>query len=300
MHGLSIRVLSLLFGFALMACAGPPSAGEETREAVEDLADEGDAEALTALGQMYEKGISVARDYALAHDLYRAASEEGDPLAPFLLGGLYARGLGVAEDYAKAAHWYELGAERGNPSAMAALARLYEQGKGVPRDYAKAVALYERAAGRWRESGEYPMDSAFATGAGEGVVLTPPGGAEEGAPASAAASAGSAANVPAEGEAPPVGCLASPPLGPAPANAIHLASFRRAENAAREWRRLCALAPTLVSDLFPRIVRVDLGEEGVYHRLVAGPFPSQDAARIRCRVLRSQGQLCAVLLEPGG
>lgn len=306
MRALCAGILFLLAGPMLASCGGEPSPEEATREALEALAEDGDAGALVALGQMYEKGLSTEPDYFRAYDLYEAASEEGDALAPYRLGELYARGFGVARDYGEAARWYALAGARGNAAALVALGRLYEDGWGVRKDYAEAARLYEKAAAIWRASGDYPMDSTFAPREVLQLVAPAPAGSSAAAPLPAeqagaaddAASAGGTAAAPAKKDR-PVGCKAEPPLEPAPALGLHLASFRLPANAAEEWRRLCALEPALLGDLAPLIVRVDLGEAGVFHRLLAGPFERKEKAAARCRALEARGHFCAVLARPG-
>jgi hypothetical protein len=74
-------------------------------------------------------------------------AESGDKVAQTYVGEIYERGLGTAPDYAKAALWYQKAADQGYARAAINLGFLYEQGLGVPKDPAKALALYRKAAG---------------------------------------------------------------------------------------------------------------------------------------------------------
>jgi TPR repeat protein len=126
----------------------------KAREWYEKAAAEGEADAMVSLGELYENGQGVARDYAKASEnyakargLYEKAARKGDARAMHGLGGLYESGQGVERDYAKARDWYEKAADKGDTLAMTSLGALYINGQGVERDYAKARDWYEKAAG---------------------------------------------------------------------------------------------------------------------------------------------------------
>jgi hypothetical protein len=70
-------------------------------------AETGDAVSQTYVGEIYEKGLGLARpDYAAAARWYRKAADSGYGPAQTNLGSLYERGLGVPEDKAAALNWY--------------------------------------------------------------------------------------------------------------------------------------------------------------------------------------------------
>ena len=69
-------------------------------------AKEGDAEAQTYVGEIYEKGLGVQADYALAAEWYRKAAEQNYARAQINLGFLYEKGLGVPQDLSEAMNWY--------------------------------------------------------------------------------------------------------------------------------------------------------------------------------------------------
>jgi len=69
-------------------------------------AQTGDKEAQTYVGEIYEKGLGVAPDYAVAFVWYRKAAEQGHMRAQINLGYLYEKGLGVAKDPVQALSWY--------------------------------------------------------------------------------------------------------------------------------------------------------------------------------------------------
>jgi TPR repeat protein len=72
------------------------------------LAQEGNAEAQSGLGNMYSNGFGVARNHAQALDWYGRAAEQGHALAQFSLGYYHEHGLGVQRDLVLAYAWYSL------------------------------------------------------------------------------------------------------------------------------------------------------------------------------------------------
>lgn len=92
-------------------------------------------------------GEYVVGDAKSALELWKPVAEEGDPKAQTYVGEIYEKGVGVAPDYAQAAEWYRKAAEQGHQPAQINLGQLYEQGLGVPKDQDQAFAWYSKAAG---------------------------------------------------------------------------------------------------------------------------------------------------------
>jgi uncharacterized protein len=115
---------------------------------LQPLADQGNADAQTNLGVLYEKGQGVARDYRKAVRLYRLAAQQGHPDAQFNLGVMYYKGQGVAQGYGEAARLFRLAAEHGNAAAQSNLGFMYEKGQGVAQDFLRAHMWYSLAASR--------------------------------------------------------------------------------------------------------------------------------------------------------
>ena len=74
-------------------------------------------------------------------------AEQGDKVAQTNVGEIYEKGLGTAPDYANAAKWYQKAADQGYPRAQTNLGFLYERGLGVGKDPVAALKLYRKAAG---------------------------------------------------------------------------------------------------------------------------------------------------------
>ncbi|MGL4575672.1 MAG: caspase family protein [Burkholderiaceae bacterium] len=91
--------------------------------------------------------VSVSTNPAGALKIWLPFANEGDADAQVNVGEIYERGVGGAPDYAVAAQWYERAIAKGSVRAMVNLAALYERGAGVSRDPAKARALYRQASG---------------------------------------------------------------------------------------------------------------------------------------------------------
>ena len=69
-------------------------------------AQQGDADAQVAVGEIYQKGLGGMADHALAAQWYQKAAEQGNPRAEINLGYLYEKGLGVKQDKTAAINWY--------------------------------------------------------------------------------------------------------------------------------------------------------------------------------------------------
>lgn len=86
-------------------------------------------------------------DYASALRVWLPAAEAGDVEAMTNVGEIYERGLGTEPNYEAAHLWYSKAAEQGYARALFNLGTLYEQGLGVPQDRLQALNYYRRAWG---------------------------------------------------------------------------------------------------------------------------------------------------------
>jgi hypothetical protein len=86
-------------------------------------------------------------DYRTALNVWLPLAETGDPQAQTYVGEIFERGSGGSPDYSAAAVWYKRAADQGFRRAQTNLASLYETGRGVPQDRSRAVMLYRSAAG---------------------------------------------------------------------------------------------------------------------------------------------------------
>jgi uncharacterized caspase-like protein len=86
-------------------------------------------------------------DYKSALRVWMEAANGGDPEAMTNVGEIYERGLGGTPNYEAAVIWYQKAADKGLSRAQFDLGTLYEQGLGVEKDQLKALNLYRQAWG---------------------------------------------------------------------------------------------------------------------------------------------------------
>ncbi len=112
------------------------------------LAEQGNPDAQTGLGNMYLGGYGVERDEAAAMAWFRKAADQGHANGQLSLGGLYY----ARKEYSSAASWYRRAAEQGNAVAQIRLGRQYAEGVGLSRDYVQAFKWFTVAAQRGSDS----------------------------------------------------------------------------------------------------------------------------------------------------
>jgi TPR repeat protein len=99
-------------------------------------AEQGSIYSQMRLAGAYQFGTSgLNKDLSEAALWYRRAAEAGDPGAADILGDLYEKGNDVPRNFSEAAKWYRIGAEKNFAPAQLNLGRMYIGGSGVPRDY---------------------------------------------------------------------------------------------------------------------------------------------------------------------
>jgi cell division septation protein DedD len=89
---------------------------------------------------------------------------------------------------------------------------------------------------------------------------------------------------------------ATPPL-PAGSARVQLGAFKQVSDAEQTWQKLTKKFPDLLGGLSLNVVRVDLGEKGIYQRLQAGPLADRAAATALCEQLKTRKQDCLVVLH---
>jgi TPR repeat protein len=130
------------------------------------FADQGNADAQTALGAMYTTGKGVPRDDAEAAKWFRMAADQGNADAQTALGAMYTTGKGVPRDDAEAAKWFRMAADQGNADAQAQLGIVYSEGYGVERDYAEAAKWFRMAADQGNAFAQTVLGFIFGVGKG--------------------------------------------------------------------------------------------------------------------------------------
>ena len=104
--------------------------------------------------QDFQKGLEAYRngDYATALKEWTPLAERGNSEAQHWLGNMYNFGKGVHKNYKEAAKWYKLATEQGNLDAQSSLDLLYwgwscfSPCQRVPRDYQESIKWFKLAA----------------------------------------------------------------------------------------------------------------------------------------------------------
>jgi len=172
-------------------------------ELYSQLAKDGNADAQTSLGFMYQNAQGCQKDEVKALELYTNAADSKQPYALFNLAILYAngiggvthdqfkayelymeaairevppamyevalmleRGLGCVQNYSEAAFWYEEGAKRGHLESFNNLGVLYKEGHGVNVDDARCFICFSRAAEGGLAEGLYNLGQLYDQGIG--------------------------------------------------------------------------------------------------------------------------------------
>ena len=78
-----------------------------------ELAEQGDAEGQTRLGEFYLYGAGVEEDHNQAMCWFRKAAEQGCAEAQHFIGYCYHNGYGVPKDETQSVYWYRIAARQG-------------------------------------------------------------------------------------------------------------------------------------------------------------------------------------------
>jgi hypothetical protein len=73
---------------------------------------------------------------------------------------------------------------------------------------------------------------------------------------------------------------------------LHIASYRSEASAMKGWDEVFGKNKTLLANVKPIVRRVDLGDQGVFYRLMAGSYGSLSDAESTCVKLKEAGQFC--------
>jgi len=93
--------------------------------------------------------------YATALKTWLPLAQQGDPNAQTNVGEINEKGLGLMPDYKTAAHWYQKAANQNDSRAQINLGHLYEKGLGVDKNITTALNWYRKASGLTADNLEY-------------------------------------------------------------------------------------------------------------------------------------------------
>jgi len=140
-----IIMLIVIAGYFTQALAAGDYIWEEKFKKALPKAEQGDAKAQYAVGEMFQKGKGTVKDAAKAFKWYSKAAQKGNKKAAYKVGRAYLDGKGVSRNYSKAYSWLKKSADKKYVRAEYYLGTMYENGKGVSTDYDKALKYYKRA-----------------------------------------------------------------------------------------------------------------------------------------------------------
>lgn len=99
-----------------------------------------------ALGQCYDNGHGVPKNWDISAEWYRKSADNDCPEGQYELGLCYEGGFGVDESPSMAVYWYKKAAAANDTNAIFRLGHCYENGLGVTRDYNEAYNWYRKGA----------------------------------------------------------------------------------------------------------------------------------------------------------
>ena len=98
------------------------------------------------MGQKYHRGNSgVKRSFEMAKKLFELAAQQGDAGATFAVGQMYFRGQGVEQSYDRSFEYYERAAHLGIAIAVLKVGQMCDQGLGAEQSIDRAKECYELA-----------------------------------------------------------------------------------------------------------------------------------------------------------
>ena len=116
--------------------------------AYQELAFQGNAEAMNGLGLLYSKGIAVQADEQQGISWFEKSGENGYVKAWYNLGLLYKEGVGISQNYQKAIAYFEKAAKGGYDPAYKAWGGMAMKGKGITENYRLAISIFQHGAQR--------------------------------------------------------------------------------------------------------------------------------------------------------
>jgi TPR repeat protein len=235
-----------------------------------------DLAAMRNVALMLRKGLGVPKDPRKAEGILRTAAATGMPNAQVDLAEMYLNGETGPPRPKRAIPLLKRAADAGHPLGQYLLGQMYEDGNAVPKDINRAAELYISSARGGLQEAKERLASLDKDRAGK-----------RGAPSAKTASAGP---VP-KPQAQPARAPGQEPSA-ASTYVVQLGSFKTAEEAEAQWSRL-QKNPALTS-LPHQLEKADLGQKGVWHRLLVAGGSDRKPAIALCDQLTATGKSCLV------
>ena len=141
---------------------------DEAAEQLEQLAEDGDADAQYIIGTAYRDGGLLIPDMVKAQKLLERAAEQDLDAAQYALGKLYLSDDADVHAPAKGIYWLKRSTDSGNNHAAYRLGKEYLSGKNTVKDAETAVSYLRQAANNGNAYAQYLLGKL--TLMGEGVL----------------------------------------------------------------------------------------------------------------------------------
>lgn len=139
---------------------------DEAAEQLEQLAEDGDADAQYIIGTAYRDGGLLIPDMVKAQKLLERAAEQDLDAAQYALGKLYLSDEADVHDSAKGIYWLKRSADSGNDYAAYRLGKEYLSGKNTIKDAETAVSYLRQAADNGNAYAQYLLGKLTLMGEG--------------------------------------------------------------------------------------------------------------------------------------
>ncbi len=149
--------------FLLAKEKGSASASDAVARAESELTPGKINSGLVDIGEMYERGEELPRNFGESARWYREAAERGDPDARIALAIVLIKRQDP-QDYAEARGWCQQSAKRNENRGEYCLGLIYQHGLGVERDINRAIKMYRQAAGQGNALAMQRLGQIYATG----------------------------------------------------------------------------------------------------------------------------------------
>lgn len=225
---------------------------------------------------MLRKGEGVAKNPRKAEEVLGAAVHAHMSNAEVDLAEMYLNGEARPPEPKRAAPLLQEASDAGHPLGQYLLAQMYEDGNGVAKDTAKATELYIAAARGGLHEAKEKLASLGVGSLPASVPVSAPTPALR-TDASAALPAVPQSTLPGT-----VGAIVY----------VQLGAYKSADVAETVWTRQGGKA--LLQANTHKIVKADLGQKGVWYRLLVAAGPDRKSAGALCDRIKASGQDCLV------
>jgi TPR repeat protein len=142
----------------------PESFAAEGFRLLELASNNGQTDAIFALGDLYYSGYGVEQNILKAIELYELASKRGNLQAKFELGYMYYDGSDLPKDTQKGLDLIKFVAEHGDIKSILFLANIYETGDGVNKNIKEAIKWIQLAAENGNEAFQEKLGTYYENG----------------------------------------------------------------------------------------------------------------------------------------